>query len=641
MSTQSVEVGSRSTVGRATTMNTEEISASVRDWWLLSRLLGLLAPYWLGVLGSFLCSLGSTVLQVLNPLIISIAIDVYFVHRSPKLAFLSGHLPLSSEKGILILSVLYLAGIALNLLVDSAQNYVAQWTGQMAMAELRRRLLRHLHRLPISFFDVTPAGRLVTRLTTDVESLNDLFANGVVALLANLITTLFFLGLLFCISWRMTMVLACVIPLFIALTVYFRSMITPSQQKLRVLLAQINAFIAEHSNGIYIVHLFNRQQPSLETFDQINYEYMLAGKEWVSANSWFMPSIGLLGAVSQAGLLITSAYLLRDNVITVGTIVAFLMWGPRYLRPIVDISERYAILQTSIVSAEKVFALLDTEAPAEPAPRSDIDPGSSDIVFDNVWFAYKPGRWILSDVSFSVSEGEMVAIVGHTGAGKTTLSNLLLRFYQPQRGAIRIGGVDISEMPTSDLRRRFGVVLQDTYVREGTILDNIRFGSDTLTEDEARYAASVIGLDEMLGCLPQGLETWVQERGDNLSTGQKQMISFARALAHDPSILVLDEATSNIDVETEVRIRRALGRLLQNRTTLVIAHRLSTVLAADRILVMHKGRVAEAGRHEDLIARRGLYWRLFQIQFGQQDDLAEGLSGKSFATQSSFTAQDV
>jgi ATP-binding cassette subfamily B protein len=626
---------------RITAMSTEEISGSVRDWWLLSRLLGLLAPYWLGLSGSFLCSLGSTLLQVMNPLIISIAIDVYFVHRAPKLAFLSGHLPPSPGKGILFLSTLYLAGITLNLLVDSTQNYVAQWTGQMAMAELRRRLLRHLHRLPISFFDVTPAGRLVTRLTTDVESLNDLFANGVVALLANLLTTLFFLALLFCISWRMTMVLACVIPVFVALTAYFRSMITPSQQKLRVLLAQINAFIAEHSNGIHVVHLFNRQQPSLETFDQINYEYMLAGKEWVTANAWFMPSIGLLGAVSQAGLLITSAHLLRGNTITVGTVVAFLMWGPRYLRPIMEISERYGILQTSIVSAEKVFALLDTEAPQELGAQDATEAAGSDIVFDNVWFAYKPGRWILSDVSFSVAEGEMVAIVGHTGAGKTTLSNLLLRFYQPQRGAIRIGGVDVSNMHASDLRRRFGVVLQDTYVREGTILDNIRFGSDSLTEQDARHAARVIGLDEMLECLPQGLETWVHERGDNLSTGQKQMISFARALAHDPGILILDEATSNIDVETEVRIRRAMGRLLQNRTTLVIAHRLSTVLAADRILVMHRGCVAEAGRHEDLIARRGLYWRLFQIQFGQQEDPAEGFRGKPYATQPSFAVHPV
>lgn len=609
--------------GRVGDSGTEEISSKVRDWYLFSRLFELLAPYWLGLLASFFCSLASTLLQVLNPLIISLAIDVYFLRRAPKLASLAGRLPDDSGHGILLLSAFYCCGIGLSLLIDSTQNYLAQWTGQMAMAELRRRLLRHLHRLPISYFDVTPAGRLVTRLTTDVEALNDLFANGVVALLANLVTTLFFLALLFWISWRMSLVLAAVIPLFIGLTVYFRRMITRSQQKIRVLLARINAFIAEHSNGIYIVHLFNRQQPCLEAFDTINYDYMKTGKEWVTANAWFMPAIGLLGTISQAGLLVTSAYLLRSGALTVGTVVAFLMWGPRYLRPILEVSERYGVLQTSIVSAEKVFVLLDTEAPEELQRNNAMLPQSADIEFNRVWFAYKADRYVLKDVSFVVQDGEMLAIVGHTGAGKTTLSNLLLRFYKPQAGSIRIGGVDIQEIHSSDLRRQFGVVLQDTYVREGTILDNILFGSTTLTEKDAIQAAHTIGLDRMLECLPDGMETWVQERGDNLSAGQKQMIAFARALAHDPKILLLDEATSNIDMETEERIRAALSRLLKNRTTIVIAHRLSTVLAADRILVMHKGKVAETGTHEELLARRGLYWRLFQIQFGQQQEGAD------------------
>jgi ATP-binding cassette, subfamily B, multidrug efflux pump len=612
--------------GAAAGNNLEEISAKVRDWYLLSRLLRLLAPYWIALVASFVCSLTSTLLQVLNPLIVSVAIDMYFLRRAPKMAILSGRLPTDSARGMLLLSALYFAGIGCNLLIDSTQNYLAQWTGQMAMAELRRRLLRHLHRLPISYFDITPAGRLVTRLTTDIEALNDLFANGVVALLANLVTTLFFLTLLFWISWRMTLVLAAVIPLFIGLTVYFRRMITRSQQKIRVLLARINAFIAEHSNGIYVVHLFNRQQPSLDAFDTINYEYMVAGKEWVTANAWFMPSIGLLGTISQAGLLVTSAYLLRGGMLTVGTVVAFLMWGPRYLRPIFEVSERYGVLQTSIVSAEKVFVLLDTEAPEELERQEPAAPRDAEIEFHRVWFAYKPDRWVLNDVSFTVREGEMLAIVGHTGAGKTTLSNLMLRFYKPQRGTIKIGGIDIQEMHSSDLRRRFGVVLQDTYVREGTILDNIRFGSETLSEEDASQAARTIGLDRIMECLPEGMNTWVRERGDNLSTGQKQMIAFVRALAHDPEILLLDEATSNIDVETEERIRRALNRLLQNRTTVVIAHRLSTVLAADRILVMHKGKVAETGTHHELLACRGLYWRLFQIQFGQQATGADALS---------------
>lgn len=598
--------------------NAEEVSAKVRDWYLLSRILRLLAPYWVAVCASLACSLASTLLQILNPLILSVAIDVYFLHHRPSSGMLAQLLPTGSAQGISALSAMYLGVLALTLLIDSTQNFLAQWTGQMAMADLRRKLLQHLHRLPIGYYDVTPAGRLVTRLTTDIEALNDLFANGIVALLANAVMTLFFLAAMFRVNAHLTYVLAAVIPVFVLLSTVFRQFITRSQQKVRILLARINAFIAEHVNGIYVVHLFNRQLPSLELFDTINREHMEASKQWVTANAWFMPSIELLGTVSQAGLLITGAYLLRDGQLTIGTLVAFLQYGSRFLRPIQEISERYGILQTSIVSAEKVFALLDTEAPEEAAPSSAAKPTDAGIAFENVWFAYKPGRWVLNDVSFHIREGEMLAIVGHTGAGKTTLSNLLLRFYQPQRGTIRIGGVDIAEMRSSDLRSRFGVVLQDTYVREGTILDNILFGSESLSEDDARRAARAIGLEALMQHLPDGLDTWVHERGDNLSTGQKQMIAFARALAHDPVYLLLDEATSNIDLETEARIRGAMDRLLENRTSIVIAHRLSTVLTADRILVMHKGRVAEMGNHEELLAVRGLYWRLFQIQFGFQ-----------------------
>jgi ATP-binding cassette subfamily B protein len=596
--------------------NVEEISANVRDWYLLSRLLKMLAPYWPGVSASLVCSLVSTLLQILNPLIISIAIDVYFLRHTPKAGFLSRSLPGDPMRGVVMLSGVYFGVLALTLVIDSTQNFLAQWTGQMAMADLRRKLLKHLHRLPISYYDVTPAGRLVTRLTTDIEALNDLFANGIVALLANAVMTLFFLAAMFRLNWHLTLVLAAVIPVFIILTTVFRCYITRSQQKVRVLLARINAFIAEHVNGIGVVHLFNRQQPSLETFDAINREHMDASKEWVTANAWFMPSVELLGTISQAGLLLVGARLLHNGVLTIGILVAFLQYGSRFLRPIQEISERYGVLQTSIVSAEKVFALLDTDAPLDLEKHTAAKPLCAEVEFRNVWFSYKADRWILADVSFEIRAGEMLAIVGHTGAGKTTISNLLLRFYKPQRGTIRIGGVDIWEMHPSDLRRQFGVVLQDTYVREGTILDNIRFGSEVLTDEDALRAAHQIGLDALVQDLPQGLETWVQERGDNLSTGQKQMIAFARALAHNPQYLLLDEATSNIDLETEARIRGAMSRLLENRTSIVIAHRLSTVLSADRILVMHKGKLAEVGNHEELLARRGLYWRLFQIQFG-------------------------
>jgi ATP-binding cassette, subfamily B, multidrug efflux pump len=593
----------------------EEISANIADWSLLGRLLKLLLPYWFKVLASLLGSLAATCLQIVNPLILSVAIDVYFLKHAPTNSFLIRWLPTDPHKGIVVLSSCFLAVLFLSVVTESSQNYLAQWTGQLAMADLRRKLVDKLHRLPINFYDVTPAGRMVTRLTTDVEALSDLFSNGIVSILANVLMTFVFLAGMVSLNGRMTLVLAAVLPMFIALTVVFRRMITRSQQRVRILIARINAFIAEHVNGISIVQLFNREATSLAIFDGVNREHMDASKQWVVANAWFLPSIELLGTISQAGLLVMGAYLLAGRHLTIGTLVAFLQYGSRFLRPIQEISERYGILQTSIVSAEKVFVLLDTEIPAFQDGHRPAGRGAATIEFDHVWFAYKGDSWVLRDVSFRVEPGEMLALVGHTGAGKTTLSNLLLRFYEPQRGAIRIGGVDIREIKLDELRRQFGVVLQDPYLREGTILDNVRFGDERL--DDARIA------EAMIQHLPDGLETWVQERGDNLSSGQKQLIAFSRALAHQPQYLLLDEATSNIDLETEARLRQALDPLFHGRTSIVIAHRLSTILAADKILVMHRGRIAEEGNHAELMAIGGLYWRLYQIQLGQQSATAE------------------
>ena len=598
----------------------EETSAKIRDWFLLLRLLRLLLPYWKSVLASLTGALLTTFLQVLNPLILSVAIDVYFLRHPAHTQLLLRLLPASPERGVALLAVLFFFVLVLSLLTESAQNYLAQWTGQVAMADLRRQLMRHLHHLPISYYDTTPVGRLVTRLTTDVEALSDLFSNGIVSILANILMTLFFLSAMLRLNAHMTLVLACVLPFFIALTSAFRRMITASQQRVRILLARINSFIAEHANGISVVQLFNVQESRLASFDIINREHMAAGKQWVSANAWFLPSIELLGTFSQVGLLLMGAHLLAGGHLTIGTLVAFLQYGSRFLRPIQEVSERYGVLQTSIVSAEKVFALLDIQLPALQDGNRQVTAGAATIEFDKVWFAYSEERWVLRDVSFRIDPGEMLAVVGHTGAGKTTLSNLLLRFYEPQRGAIRIGGVDIRELSLSNLRGQFGVVLQDSYVREGTILDNIRFGSDKLDDRALHQAAAQIGLADMMRSQPDGLLTWVGERGDNLSSGQKQLIAFSRAFAHGPQYLLLDEATSNIDLQTEAKIRKALVPLLFGRTSIVIAHRLSTILAADRILVMHKGSIAETGTHAELVYRRGLYWKLCQIQFGHAAD---------------------
>jgi ATP-binding cassette subfamily B protein len=603
----------------------EDISARIADWSLLYRLLGLLWPYRVRVLFSLAGSLAATCLQILNPLILSIAIDTYFLKHAATNRWLLRVLPADPAKGVMLLSGCFLLGLFLSLVTESSQNYLALWTGQLAMADLRRQLVGILQRLPINFYDVTPVGRLVTRLTTDVEALSDLFSNGIVSILANVLMTFVFLGGMVTLNARMTLVLAAVLPFFIALTIIFRRMVTRSQQRVRVLIARINSFIAEHVNGISIVQLFNREAASLAVFDDVNREHRDAGKEWVEANAWFLPSIELLGTISQGGLLVMGSYLLAGRHLTIGTLVAFLQYGSRFLRPIQEISERYGILQTSIVSAEKVFAVLDTEIPPFQDGHLTVPDGAATIEFDHVWFAYKKDTWVLRDVSFRVEPGQMLAIVGHTGAGKTTLSNLLLRFYEPTRGTIRIGGVDIRELRLGDLRRQFGVVLQDAYLREGSILDNVRFGDEQLDDEAVLRAVRTIGLDAMVEQLPEGLGTWVQERGDNLSSGQKQLVAFARALAHEPKYLLLDEATSNIDLRTEARLRQALDPLLAGRTSVVIAHRLSTILAADKILVMHRGQIAEEGNHDELMALRGLYWRLHQIQLGasRQPGVAE------------------
>jgi len=596
----------------------EEISARIEDWSILGRLLTLLLPYWPKVLASLFASLAATCLQIITPLILSVAIDVYFLRHPPASAFLIRWLPSDPYKGLPLLSACFLVGLFLSLVTETSQNYLAQWTGQLAMANLRRRLVEKLHLLPINFYDVTPVGRMVTRLTTDVEALSDLFSNGIVSILANVVMTLVFLGGMVSLNGRMTLVLGAVLPLFVALTIVFRRMITRSQQRVRILIARINSFIAEHVSGIAIVQLFNREETSLLAFDDVNRAHMDASKQWVVANAWFLPSIELLGTLAQSGLLVMGAYLLAGRHLTVGTLVAFLQYGTRFLRPIQEISERYGILQTSIVSAEKVFDLLDTEIPPVEDGHLAVPSDAATIEFDHVWFAYKGDNWVLRDLSFRVEPGQMLAIVGHTGAGKTTLSNLLLRFYQPQRGTIRIGGVDIRELRLADLRRQFGVVLQDPYLREGTVLDNVRFGDELLSDSAVQAAIRTIGLDSVMQHLPDGLHTWVQERGENLSSGQKQLIAFSRALAHQPRYLLLDEATSNIDLETEARLREALDPLLNGRTSIVIAHRLSTILAADTILVMHRGQIAEQGNHDELMALQGLYWRLYQIQLGHQ-----------------------
>jgi ATP-binding cassette subfamily B protein len=450
--------------------------------------------------------------------------------------------------------------------------------------------------------------------------LNDLFASGLVTIIGDILMLSFVVIAMFRLSPGMTLLMLAVMPLVVLVTMQFRRTASQSYRRIRIAIAKINAYLQEHVAGIAVLQLFNREERSRQEFEKINRDHMLAFKDSITAYGWFYPVVEFLGMLALALLLAYGGFRIRQGALTLGVLVAFFQYGLRFFRPIQDLSEKYNILQGAMAASERVFKLLDTQpeivSPEVPVARTE---NSTDIEFDRVWFAYHGEDWVLRDVSFRIREGETIAIVGHTGAGKTTLTSLLQRFYDVQRGAIRIGGVDIRSMDLTDLRRHFGVVLQDPYLFTGTVESNIRLGTPGISDAEIREAARQVNLLDFIDELPEAFATPVRERGTGFSTGQKQLISFARALAHNPRILILDEATSSVDTDTELRIRDALNRLVLNRTSLVIAHRLSTIQRADRILVMHKAQLRETGTHQELLARRGIYWKLYELQYKEQE----------------------
>jgi ATP-binding cassette subfamily B protein len=495
-----------------------------------------------------------------------------------------------------------------------------QWTGQNAMSDLRRQLMAHLQKLDVAFFDRNPVGRLVTRVTTDVDVLNDLFTSGLVTILGDLLMLSAIVVAMLQMSPGMTGLMLLVLPFVILVTSMFRRSVSSSYRRIRVAIARINAYLQEHVNGIAVLQLFNREAKSSEEFRKINNDHMEAFKDSIFAYGWFYPVVEFLSMLALALLLAYGGFRIRAGALSLGALVAFLQFGTRFFRPIQDLSEKYNILQAAMAASERIFKLLDTQpAIVSPAIQKRISSLPASIEFDRVWFAYKDEDWVLQDVSFTISPGETIAVVGHTGAGKTTLTNLLLRFYDVQKGAIRIGGVDIRDFDLLELRRQFGIVLQDPYLFSGTIADNIRLGTNGITDQALELATDKVNLKDFIDRLPKGYAEPVRERGNGLSTGQKQLISFARALAHDPRILILDEATSSVDTDTEIRVREALGRLVEGRTSMIIAHRLSTIQRADRIFVMHKGRLRETGTHQQLLAMRGIYWKLYQLQYKDQE----------------------
>ncbi|MGA3190526.1 MAG: ABC transporter ATP-binding protein [Bryobacteraceae bacterium] len=604
----------------------EEVLGKAYDGRLMRRLVRYLKPYRGAVFVSLFFLLLQSLAQVAGPLLTKLAIDRYLTRpEHPVHSPLDHWLAADVWTGLTQISALYLAALLIGFGCEFVETYLMQRTGQLAMFDLRRELMERLQKLDVAYYDRNPVGRMITRVTTDVDALNELWASGLVTILGDVLVLSFVVVVMFRLSPGMTFLLLAVLPFVVLVTAVFRRSVQQSYRRIRVAVARINTYLQEHVNGMAVLQLFNREARSRDEFAAINRDHMEAFKDSITAYGWFYPVVEFLGMLSLAMLLAYGGYRNRQGALSLGVLVAFFQYGLRFFRPIQDLSEKYNILQSAMAASERVFKLLDTpsEITSPAAPRA-FPEGPVAIEFDHVWFAYKKEDWVLRDVSFRIEPGETIAVVGHTGAGKTTLTNLLLRFYDIQRGHIRVVGrtasVELRELALEDLRRHFGVVLQDPYLFTGTVDSNIRLGTTSISEGAVAEASAQVNLLEFVESLPEKFEQPVRERGNGFSTGQKQLISFARALAHNPRFLILDEATSSVDTETEFRVRDALSRMVEGRTSLVIAHRLSTIQRADRIFVMHKGQLRESGTHQELLALRdGIYRKLYELQYKDQE----------------------
>lgn len=589
-------------------------------------MLACLLPYRKQV-GVALVSLGFyAVLQVVPPLLSKLAIDSYLATpRQPLPPLLAPYLPQDAPTAIVWISIVFFAALLVTFVLQFIQSYIMQWTGQHAMFSIRRALMEKLQQLDLAYYDRNPVGRLVTRVTTDVDVLNELFASGLVTALADVLSLSLIITAMFLLSPQLTLLLLLAIPFVVYATYRFRKASQEGYTQTRLATAKINAFLNEHVTGIAVLQLFNRQRRAMDDFAVVNQEYREAMRRTIFAYGWFYPVVEFTGAVALAAILARAGVLIQNDAVSIGSLVAFFQYGSRFFRPIQELSEKYNLLQSALSAGERIFKLIDTpveiQSPAAPKPFPEE---ARTIEFQNVWFAYRDEEWILRDFSIRIEPGEMVAIVGHTGAGKTTLISLLLRFYDVQKGHIRIGGIDIRELDPRDLRRHFGIVLQDPYLFTGTLGGNIRLGSAWIQDEDMVSAAEQVNLLDYIEALPLRFDQPVRERGEGLSTGQKQLVSFARALAHNPRFLILDEATSSVDTETEQKVRDALGKMVKGRTSLIIAHRLSTIQKADRILVMHRGELREQGTHRELLAQQGIYHRLYQLQYRDQENSHRG-----------------
>jgi ATP-binding cassette, subfamily B, multidrug efflux pump len=598
----------------------DDIVGKAYDSRLMRRLLRYLRPYRSYALLALVAIISASVLQLAQPYLMKLAIDRY--------------IPASDVSGMNTIAAAYFAILIASFCLDFSQTWLLQNTGQRIMFDMRAEIYAHLQRLDLRYYDRNPVGRLMTRVTTDVDAINDMFTSGVVSIFGDVFTLAGIMIVMLSMNWRLALVAFSVLPLIVVITQWFRRNVRESYRTVRQLIARINAFLQEHITGMGTVQLFRREARAFAKFEAINQEHRLANIRSIFFYAVFYPAVEIVGALAAALTIWYGGRWVLEGSLTLGSLVAFLLYSQRFFRPISDMSEKFNILQAAMASSERIFKLLDEPVtiqgpePQGPGPKAPPAVARSamagHIVFDRVWFAYGPTDaeepdYVLRDVSFEVAPGQRVGIVGATGAGKSTLINLLLRFYDVSKGRILVDGVDVRTLDLHDLRSLFSLVLQDVHLFTGTIADNIRLGAAEIGDEQVRRAAAAVHADTFIARLPAGFASPVAERGATLSVGQKQLLSFARALAFEPRILVLDEATSSVDTETEILIRDALHVLMSGRTTIAIAHRLSTIQDMDNILVLHKGKLRESGTHQELLAMRGIYFKLYQLQYREQE----------------------
>ncbi|MFC5863112.1 ABC transporter ATP-binding protein [Acidicapsa dinghuensis] len=631
----------------------DEISGKTYDARLMRRLAGYLGPYRIQATVSVIAVILKAGSDVVGPYLVKVGLDRYLTQRAATAGvassnWLGSRLSNDPYVGLGQLAAMYLGALLLAYAFEFTQTYLMQWTGQKVMFDLRSEIFRHMQRMHIGFFDNHAVGRLVTRLTSDVDAINDMFTSGVLSMIDDLFALSIMVIVMLNMNWRLALLTLSVLPVIVLVTHLFRKSVRESYRRVRAAIARINSFTQEHISGMSVVQLFNREERAFKDFTAVNEQHMVAFKDTIFAYALYYPAVEILSSIAIAFIVWRGGFGVINGAVTIGVLAAFTQYSQRFFRPIMDLSEKFNILQAAMAACERIFKLLDTPAEIVSPVETKAGDASNRIEFRNVWFTYQllaeeqraqiasasaselaamnDIEWILKDVSFTIEPGQTVAIVGHTGAGKTTLTGLMMRFYDVTRGGIYLDGIDLREHDLNTLRRHFAVVLQDPFLFTGTIAENIRLGEAEITTEQMASAAKDVNVLEFVESLSNGFEEPVIERGNSLSTGQKQLINFARALAYDPRILILDEATSSVDTETEQKIRLALERMVEGRTSVLIAHRLSTVQRADIILVMHKGQLREMGSHQQLLAQRGIYWKLYQLQYKDQEVASASIS---------------